>query len=166
VSNTVIAKVGANGKVSLLNANGTVQYIVDVFGWYGDGTGPAIDGGQYTALAPARLADTRRGTGGVSGPVGPGQSVDVQVTGVGGVPATGVSAVVLNVTATQPTAASWLVSYPAGTSPANTASMSYAAGQTVSNTVIAKVGANGKVSLLNANGTVQYIVDVFGWYTS
>jgi hypothetical protein len=60
--------------------------------------------GPYRPLDPARILDTRDGTGGILGPIGPGTSVDVQVTGRGGVPASGVSAVAVNVTATQPTA--------------------------------------------------------------
>ena len=48
---------------------------------------------------PSRVLDTRDGTGtGVAAAVGGGSSIDVQVTGVGGVPATGVTGVALNVT--------------------------------------------------------------------
>src|SRR5207244_3042647 len=165
VSNLVVAKVGAGGQVSLLNASGSVQLIADVFGWYSDGTGPQPSGGLYGPLNPARVLNTRNGIGGWSGAVGPGQTVNLSVAGVGGVPATGVGAVVLNVTATSPTAASWLVSYPTGTTPPNTAALAWAAGQTVSNLVVAKVGAGGQVSLLNASGSVQLIADVFGWYS-
>src|SRR5438105_9423976 len=46
-----------------------------------------------------RILDTRDGTGGVpSTPLGPNASLDAQVAGLGGVPASGASAVVLNVT--------------------------------------------------------------------
>ena len=57
--------------------------------------------GAYQALVPARILDTRNGTGGV----GPGASLNVQVTGLGGVPSSAVSAVVVNVTVTNTTAA-------------------------------------------------------------
>ena len=60
--------------------------------------------GTYTPLTPARILDTRNGNGGLPGTVGPGATVDVQVTGRGGVPASGVSAIAMNVTVTQPTA--------------------------------------------------------------
>ncbi|MEZ5135808.1 MAG: hypothetical protein R2699_12320 [Acidimicrobiales bacterium] len=84
---------------------------------------------------------------------------EVKVTGVGGVPSTGVSAVVLNVTATGPTAASHLSVYPkpprstlyddqgsfgAGTIP-SASNLNVVAGQTVPNLVVARVGAGGKV---------------------
>src|SRR2546430_2575019 len=58
-----------------------------------------LDGGTYRSVTPARILDTRNGTGGV--PVrrlNGGQTLDLQVTGSHGVPADGVGAVVLNVT--------------------------------------------------------------------
>ena len=96
-------------------------------------------------------------------PIGAGQAIDLPVTGVAGVPGTGVGAVVLNVTATQPTANSWLTSYPTGGFVPNTAALTYVPGQTVSNLVVAKVGSGGKVSLRNASGSVHLIVEILGW---
>ena len=51
------------------------------------------------------MLDTRNGTGtgGAVGAVGAGETIDVKVTGVGGVPATGVTGVAMNVTVDQPT---------------------------------------------------------------
>src|SRR5579859_1317429 len=51
-------------------------------------------GGTYHPLTPTRILDTRIGTGGFSTPLGPAGSIDVTVGGRGGVPASGVSAVV------------------------------------------------------------------------
>ncbi|MGH9154144.1 MAG: hypothetical protein ACRD03_17570 [Acidimicrobiales bacterium] len=68
--------------------------------------------GRYTPLTPARILDTRTGTGGIAGPVGPGSTVDMQVTGRGGVPSTGVTAVAVNVTVTQPTGHGHLTVFP------------------------------------------------------
>ena len=51
--------------------------------------------GLYRPLVPSRLLDTRSGLGG-STTLGPGQTASVTVLGQGNVPATGVSAVVLN----------------------------------------------------------------------
>lgn len=88
--------------------------IVDVNGWYSDGTATPPVGGLTTPLTPARILDTRNGTGGSAAPVGPGQPITVQVTGVGGVPSTGVSAVMLNLTATGPSADTYLTATPRG----------------------------------------------------
>ncbi|MGI8426489.1 MAG: hypothetical protein ACR2FO_05015, partial [Actinomycetota bacterium] len=121
--------------------------------------------GRFTSLAPARILDTRYGTGGFTGPVGPGQSISFKVLGVGGVPASGVSAVVLNVAVTAPTNASYLTVYPSGTSTPNAANLNFNAGQTTSNAVVAKVGADGKVTVFNAAGWVLVIADVNGWFS-
>jgi len=123
-------------------------------------------GGVYAPLPPARVLDTRNGTGGFSTSVGPGQTINVQVTGVGGVPSTGVGAVVLNLTVTQPTSGSYLTVYPAGaTLPTSGSSINFSTGQTIANAVIAKVGAGGKVSIFNAAGNVHVVVDVNGWFS-
>jgi hypothetical protein len=37
-------------------------------------------------------------------------------------------------------------------------------GQTVPNLVVAKLGANGNVSLYNVAGTTHVIADVAGWF--
>ena len=63
--------------------------------------------GGFTSLAPSRLLDSRSGVGAASAAVAPGGTVHLQVTGQGGVPATAVSAVVLNVTVTAPTGAGY-----------------------------------------------------------
>ncbi|HQZ34875.1 MAG TPA: hypothetical protein PK020_10645, partial [Ilumatobacteraceae bacterium] len=92
--------------MSIFNAQGTADYIVDVQGWFAAGSG-------YTALEPSRLVDTRD-----SLPVGSGllgaSTLDVSVVGVGGVPLSGVDAVVLNVTVTRPSQAGWATVFPAG----------------------------------------------------
>src|SRR5439155_516861 len=76
---------------------------------------PVPANSRFTPLPPARVLDTRNGTGAPQAQVGPAKSIDVQVTGVGGVPSSGVAAVVLNVTVTQATAGSYLTAYPTGT---------------------------------------------------
>ena len=119
---------------------------------------------RYVPVAPARILDTRNGTGGFSQPVGPGQSIDVQVTGVGGVPATGVAAVVINVAVTQPSAASYLAAWPTGSPRPLTSNLNFTAGQTIPNLVVAKVGAGGKVSIYNGAGSAHVVADVAGWY--
>ncbi|WP_259460421.1 S8 family peptidase, partial [Pseudarthrobacter phenanthrenivorans] len=67
------------------------------------GTSFAPGAGSFSSQAPFRQLDTRYGTGGTTGPVAPGATIRVPVTGRGGIPATGVSAVAVNVTVTAPT---------------------------------------------------------------
>lgn len=126
-------------------------------------------GSTYMALEPARILDTRNGTGlgGAVGPVMSGSSIELVVTGVGGVPGTGVDAVALNVTATNATAVnSYLTVFPTGTIRPLASNINFTMGTTVPNLVIARVGANGRVTIYNNSGTTDVIADVQGWYAS
>jgi hypothetical protein len=163
VPNLVKAKVGADGQVSVYNAEGSTHVIFDVVGWYSSETGPS--GARYNALSPKRILDTRNGTGGFNSKVGARGRIDVPVVGRGGVPASGVSAVVMNVTATQPTAAqSYLTVYPTGPDRPTASNLNFVAGEDVPNLVIAKVGADGSVSVYNDAGSTHVIFDVVGYF--
>ena len=98
-----------------------------------------------------------------AGAVDPGETVVVDVTGVGGVPANA-TAVVLNVTATQPTTGSFLTVYPSDTALPLASNLNFDTGVTVPNLVIVKVGADGNVKVYNKLGSVHVIFDVVGWY--
>ncbi len=132
----------------------------------------ALDGDGYVPLTPARLLDTRP-TGNTiddqfeqGGTLGAGAAIDLTVLDRGGVPASGVEAVVLQVTATAPTVRTWISLYPHGTPGPATSNVNAVPGQVRSNLVIVPVGDDGKVDIWNANGTVHLIADVQGWIPS
>jgi hypothetical protein len=166
VPNLATVKIGANGKVNVYNSNGSTSVVADVVGYYTDQ--PPPDGGRFTALTPARLLDTRNGTGrgGAVAPVGAGQAIDLDVTGVGGVPATGVTAVALNVTVDQPTSAGFITTWPTGQALPNASTHNFVPGLTVANLVLAKVGAGGQVSMFNSGGNTHLVADVVGYYSA
>jgi hypothetical protein len=118
----------------------------------------------YTGVAPFRLLDTRIGLGAPRAAIGPGGGIDVQITGVGGLPATGIGAVVLNVTATEPTSAGFLTVYPSGAALPMASNLNMVPGLTVANVVIATIGAGGKIRIFNNAGYTQVIADVSGWF--
>jgi hypothetical protein len=130
----------------------------------GSSTGTPDPTAGFVALPPTRIMDTRLNLG-ATGPVGPAKTVSLQVEGEGGVPASGVTAAVLNVTVTAPTAAGYVTVYPDGGTRPNTSNLNFSAGETVPNVVVAPVGADGKVDLFNAVGSVQLVADVSGYYT-
>jgi hypothetical protein len=136
VSNRAMVKLGAGGKVTVYNNSGSADVVIDVGGWYSD---DSVSGttGTYSALAPARILDTRDGTGGVSGPIAGGTGVDVQITGTGGVPAAGVSAVILNVTVVPGGSPGYLTISPTGTARPLVSDLNYAGGETRPNLVVA-----------------------------
>ena len=163
VSNRVMAKLGTAGRVTIYNNAGSADVVVDVGSWYTDAS-VAGSAGAYTALTPARILDTRDGTGGVTGPVGGGTTADVQVTGRGGVPASGVSAVILNATVTEPAAPGFLTVFPTGTARPWISDVNYAGGETRANLVVVKLGAGGQVTIYPQVGT-HVVFDVAGWFS-
>src|SRR5664280_2530649 len=127
---------------------------------------PAAVPGSFVSLNPARVLDTRGGFG-AAGPVPANGSISVQITGAAGVPATGASAVVLNVTVTSPAGNGFITVYPDGTSTPNASNLNFLTGQTIPNLVVVPIGANGKIRLANGSpGTTQLIADVAGYYLS
>src|SRR5690349_17769809 len=124
----------------------------------------------YTPVVPARLLDTRSeattidGLGRPAQRLGEGRSIDVQVVGRGGVPAAGVSAVVLNVTAVAPDHQSFITVWPTGATRPEASNLNVVPGQIVPNSVVAKLGTAGNVSLFNHAGTTDLVVDVVGYF--
>ena len=73
---------------------------------------------------------------------------------------------VLNVTVTQPSVGGYVTVYPSGTTRPNASNLNFAAGQTIPNLVIAKVGTDGNVAIYNDSGTTHVIADVAGWFAT
>ena len=161
VPNLVVVKVGAGGQVDLYNSAGATHVVADVAGWFGLEGGP---GSGFWPVPPQRILDTRTGNGAPVGTLGPNAAMALMVTGRGGVPAAGVSAVVLNVTVTEPTAESFLTAWPAGEARPLASNLNFTAAKTVPNLVVVKVGAGGVVDLYNYSGATHVVVDVAGWY--
>jgi len=138
--------------------------VADIEGYVYPATGTR---GLYQPLQPARLADTRPGSGEpyAGQTPGPRGLVTVQVAGQGGVPATGVSAVVLNVTVTGPTSVGYLTVYPTAAATPLASNLNFVPGQTVANRVIVPLGSNGRVTFYNSAGSTQVIADVSGWFS-
>jgi hypothetical protein len=150
-----------DGKVDFYNASGNVDLLADITGYYtSDGSGSKL-----TGLPPTRIMDTRNGTGVAKAKVGAGGTVSLQVAGKAGVPDSGVTAVVMNVTATDATAASHVIVYPDGLSRPNVSNLNFTAGENFPNLVIVPV-TNGKVDFYNASGSVDLIADISGYFSA
>ena len=100
------------------------------------------------------------------------QQIAVSVLGQGGIPSKGASAVVLNLTVTEPTRSGYLTAFPSGV-PAPTASnLNFVKNQVIANQVSIQV-ANASpdpqwtyyaANVQNNAGTVQVIADLNGWF--
>ena len=159
-ANSLVVPLNPSGRVCLFTLSPT-HLVVDVSGYV-----PA--GSPYTPVTPARLADTRvdglsvDGACRAVGRVATGTSMSLQVAGRGGVPSTGVGAVVLNVVATNSKRPGFLTAHRPDVAVPNASMLNHVPGATVASSVIAPVDAQGRVSLFSNVG-VHLVVDVVGW---
>lgn len=183
---TVATGVSGGGRAITVMAPASVRaadVVIDVEGY--DAAPGGTPAGGFHPLTSARVADTRCalspppsfcGAEGVppvnhgAGRIGPAGQDTVTVTGVGGVPAAGVAAVVVNLAAVAPTAPGYVTVAPGGTIPAGgpaaSSSINFVAGEVLSNKVIVPVSSSGTISVYNAAGNTDVAIDVDGWYSN
>ena len=170
VSNLAIVPVGADGAVDLANAMptaGSVALIADVEGYF---TATAASG--YTSLAePGRILDTRTTTGGHKGQLAPNSTLSLQVAGAdsGNLPASGITAVSVNITVTNTHGGGFVTAYPDGGTTPTASNVNFGTGQTVANADVVPVGSDGKIDIYNgevAGSGVDVVVDVNGYYSA
>jgi hypothetical protein len=77
-----------------------------------------------------------------------------------------VAAVVMNLTGTNTTAASYLTAWPTGQPMQTTSNLNFVPGQSVPNLAVIPVGDGGKVSIFNFAGNADVIGDIVGYYTA
>lgn len=150
----VLARIGTGGAVNLHSSVQT-DVMVDVVGWLPTDA-------DLVAVTPTRVLDSQTGLGITAGRVAAGKAPVVKIAGRAGVPAKGVRAAVVTVVAVSPTTAGYLTAYPSGTAEPAYASVKYAKGQTVTNTVVVPVGADGAIRVYTG-GAAYVKVDVQGY---
>ncbi len=159
--NATVGRVTANQAI-VPSARGTVvlrslaggHLVVDVAGFFTGTIDPEDSAGQFHPRTPTRALDTRdagapRGLGGI--------------VGLERVVPRASSAVVLNVTVTDPVAPGFATVYPASTSPPLASNLNFVAGDTVPGHVVVGV-ADAQVGL-RTNVATHMVVDVAGWYS-
>lgn len=127
---------------------------------------------DYRSLRPARLADTRPGAptidgqGQGAGKVTPGSPLLLTVAGRAGIPAAAtVTAVALNVTAVDAApGGAYVTVYPADQARPVASNINVDSGQTVANSVIAKLSPSGQIRIY-ASASTHILVDVAGYWT-
>ncbi len=124
----------------------------------------AVAGSDYTPLSAKRVLDTRNAIGvNTRTPVAARATITLPVSTITNVPLAGLTAIVMNVTATGPTKAGFLTVYSGSTKP-DTSNVNFVAGQSVPNLVTLPV-VDGNVNFYNgSDGTVQLIADFVGYY--
>jgi hypothetical protein len=123
------------------------------------GAAPGVQTFGFQAIKPERVLDTRT-TGNVFNP-GEIQQALAAVPG-----ASGIAALALSITVTQPTNPSFVTVWPTGAAMPATSTMNFGPGETVTNAAIIGVGDGNTISLYNLAGDVHVIVDITGWFPS
>jgi hypothetical protein len=123
---------------------------------------PTSRGARFTPTTPTRVLDSRVGTGGLDHALAAGETFLLDLSSV--LPANA-SSVVLNLTATDQTATTFLTVWPGDESRPLTSNLNPRPGvAAVPAMVTSRVGADGSVRLYNNSGTVHVIADVVGSY--
>ncbi|MBX9243501.1 hypothetical protein ICW40_01610 [Actinotalea ferrariae] len=159
VANLAVVPLGDGGAITLYDVAGG-HLVADVLGYFTPAE--TSSAGRYVPVRPGRLVDTRSGARPTSG-----GSFALPVTGRAGIPATGVSAVAMTVTATGSTGPGFVQVVPAGgaTPLGSTSNVNVTGpGQTVANLVLVPVGNDGAVVVHTATAT-DVVVDVAGYVT-
>jgi len=139
--------------VTIYNYAGSANVIFDIVGWYSD-AGTAY-GGTFVGISPTRVLDTRFD---FDRPLGPLEYIELPIVERG----SPISAVMMNVTVTGPTAPSFLTVWPSHNDLPVASSLNFVPGQTVPNLVVSAVGTDGRVNIINFAGATEVIVDVVG----
>jgi hypothetical protein len=160
-ANLVVVPPGAGGAVSLFQNAGWGDLVVDVVGWFGDRPGTPGSGSELHAVTPGRVFDTRLPG---SRAIGAGETATVALRGVTPVPASGVASVIVNITSVDATTPSYLTVWPSGSARPLASTVNPAPGRTTANLAVVPLGADGAISVFNAAGSVDVVVDVLGWF--
>jgi hypothetical protein len=153
------------GQITVFNDAGRSDVIVDVDGYFTDGTAPT-GSSLYTAISPYRLIDTRSGSDyfGAGQTLGPDATLSEPLASIGSL-GSNVTAVVTNVTATDTSAPSFFTVFPGPTQP-NASDLNWTTGRTAANLTVATVDSDGNVSFYNDAGNADLVADVFGYFSS
>lgn len=166
VAGQVIVPIGDDRRIAAFSSAGG-HLILDLSGYVTGPTGAASTDGLFVALdGPLRMLDTRTGNSalGTGHRMWPGWVTEVPIGGRGGVPGSGVSAIVGNLTSVDPHGWGWAATYAAGTPFPGTSSVNTdTEGAIVPNHVLSPVSARGVAVLASAGGHV--LLDVAGYLT-
>ena len=188
-ANLVTVPLGTGGKVSVFNAAGSANAILDVQGYFVPSTAPppASTVGTFHPIQPLRICDTRANGGTACNTstssdnrIGPGTTIAVNVTGVRPGEATTVPHIpsdgtalagVFNLTASGGTAGTFLSAFPPSPSthacgtPPVVSNVNVPSGTDLPNRVIVPIDpTNGEVCIYNSQGTINFIIDDNGWF--
>jgi hypothetical protein len=147
-----------------------VEVVPDEYGFPGStgfsSTENVVVGADYTPVTPTRILDTRYGIGAEQGAIPAGGDLTLPIPAIGQLSAADLSAVVVNVTVTGPTAAGSLTVFTKSGTGGVTSNINFTAGQTLANLVTIQPASGAITFQNNSSGTVQVIADLDGYYSN
>jgi hypothetical protein len=164
--------VGKDGKISIYNATGYVNVVVDIQGYTTPDTN--TQGAFYIPISPLRICDTRSGNpSGLSGGqaqcnghgLQKGSVLNIQVAGIGSIPSHGVSGVILNTAITDTGGTGYATLYPAGIEHPMASNLNWILNDVVVNEAAVPLSQSGAIDLYSFT-PAQAIVDVVGYYVN
>jgi hypothetical protein len=166
-ANGVTVAVGSDGRLWVTfvapREGPTAHAIFDVTGYFTADT----SGAMYHPLTPARMLDSRDGTGGVGSPLGNHAPVSFAAWSQGGVPSRA-TAVTGNLTVTGQTANGYLLIGPFWTPNPTSSTLNFPKGDDCANAVTVAIGSDGKLWVTfvgPSDGTsTNAIFDVTGYF--
>jgi hypothetical protein len=166
----------ANGLTVALSGTGTVDayyygvssspsvdIIIDVTGYYT----PDTSGYGYVGYGPHRILDTRNGTG-LTGKFNALTPRTIQIAGVAGLPASGIVAVVGNVTVVSPNYLGYVFIGPTATSHPTSSTINFPAGDIRANNFVVPVNGDGTIAAVYyaAGGATDIVIDISGYFVA
>jgi hypothetical protein len=151
ISNVSVVSISADGKIRLHLSAGAAAPWVDLVGFY---SGHGTPGDRYHPITPTRAYGNLT--------LKAGTDQDIDLTGLAGVPASGVNSVVVNVEVQDPSTAGYIRVTPGGTD-SQTAVQEFWAHQSISNLVTVKVDTQGRARLHLSAGSAIIFLDVIGF---
>jgi len=161
IANSVSARTGVDGKICIYSS-AVADVLVDVTGFFRS---------LVPLVSPGRIFDTRAPGGetidGLHQQVGrlaAGATYELPVAGRVGVSPSAATAV-LNVAAVLPSDAGFLTVFPCGQPRPNASNLNYVVGDQIANSVLARIGTDGKVCIYSSADT-DVLVDVSGFFSN
>jgi hypothetical protein len=185
-STMVTVPVDNSDQVEVLTS-ARADVVVDESGFYAP-EAAGSSAGRYNAISPTRITDTRAGSGQPNAGKslqGGGTPLRIQVTGVNGLPSSGISAAVVNLTVTNGDRPGFIQAY-SGARPTNpqTSNVNFNGASTHSSGLACFGGAqpvnvgcdivanravvnldNSGGFMVYANGSTDLVIDVTGWFS-
>lgn len=152
IANAQYTRTGPAGGITLRVAAGSAptNVAIDVTGYWGPGS-------DYTPVGPSRVLAVS---------MAPGEQRLFDPRGLGGVPASGVGAVVLSTATVAYGNAGYLAIVPSD-QPVSTSIQNFDSSETLAAMTLAKLGPDGRLKLVNGtNGVIDLYLDAAGWVST